>query len=579
MDITKTSCMTVVVGKKASSTGMVLVAHNEDDYIHARMRHFFVPARDWEKGTLMPAEEGYTRIPQAEHTYAYWWCQVRGPERGLSTSDSFLNENGVVIVSDSSCGSHEDADEETHSTDGIVYELRRALAERSASAREGVKIGIELIEKYGYASDGRIYTIADKHEAFMLQVVRGHRYMAARVPDDAVAVMPNHYTLHSLNDTEEMWYPSDLAEYAAKRGWYTPAKAGDYSDFDFAKAYQDPRTYRHPVNMLRQKYASQLLLGRKWDDRTDGFPFCVRATKQIGVEDLMKVMSCHYEGTSDDVRFGPGMSPHDTPVRRICTGTTVESEIYEFTAEKRLTTAWTAFGRPCEQPYVPLHPLCGNVAEIEDGEFDPFTEAEGHFLPQQGATGYRSTPWQSMKNYENLCEFRYGDVINEVAGFKRALLAGFKKSEAKLRAAKLSDREINAADTDNLLRTVKRVEKRFVKGVLENAGIINAAITDCGAAGFRAKVTFSAKAPVENSLVFGPGRFETCRYAMPVAGSLKKRQGAWSAEFEFPFRPLEKDGKGTYEYILGGRNRDGSSFAAICLMEADDKGNAVIREK
>ena len=273
------------------------------------------------------------------------------------------------------------------------------------------------------------------------------------------------------------------------------------------------------------------------------------------------------------------MSPHDTPVRRICTGTTVESEVYEFTEETRLITAWTAFGRPCEQPFIPLHPLCGNVTELEDGEFDPFREAGDHFLPRKGATEYRSTPWQSLKNLENLCEFRYGEVISEVSNFKRRLLAGFKKSEAQLRVANPSVTEINAVDTANLLYAVKRAEDRFLRGKLENAGILDASISDCGEGVYRARVTFTAKAPAESSLAFGPGRFETCRYAMPVAGSLKKRQGAWSAEFEFSSRPLEKDGAGVYEYILGGRNMDGSSFAAICLLEADDKGNAVIRER
>ncbi|MCR4622040.1 MAG: C69 family dipeptidase [Clostridiales bacterium] len=577
MDITNTDCMTVVVGRNASKTGFVMVAHNEDDYIHARIRHFYVPARDWEDGEMLPAEEGFRRIPQLRHTYGYWWSQVRGPEGGLSTSDSFINENGVVIVSDSSCGSHEDADEEVHSTDGIVYELRRALAERSPNAREGLRIGIELVEKYGYASAGRIYTIADNNEAFMLQIVRGHRYIAARIPDDAIAVMPNHYTFHSLHDVPEMWYSEDIVEYAVRRGWYTPAKEGDYSDFDFAKAYQDPRTYKHSDNTLRHKYASQMLLGRKWDEKSEGYPFCVKAARKISVDDLMRVMSSHYEGTGCDVRFGPGLSPHDTPVRRICTGTTVESEIYEFTDEERLITAWTALGRPCEQPYVPLHPLCGNVTEIEDGEFDPFAEAAMHFRPSAGATEYRATPWQSMKNFENLCEFRYVEVIPEVTEFKRRLLARFKKSEAKLRNANLSANEINAADTDNLLYAVKRTQDRFLKRGLENARILDASISSDKAGVFCASVVFTAESPMESTLAFGPGRFETSRYAMPVEGSLKRRGEAWSARFEFASRPLEKDGAGTFEYILGGRNKDGSSFAAMCLMDADENGSAELK--
>ncbi len=218
------------------------------------------------------------------------------------------------------------------------------------------------------------------------------------------------------------------------------------------------------------------------------------------------------------------------------------------------------------------------MSELEEAEFDPFKEAEGHFLPQKGATEYRPTPWQSLKNHENLCEFRYGEVIGEVAGFKRRLLEEFKKSEAELRKQKPSAKEINAADTDRVLLAVKRTEDRFLGGRLDNTDILSASITDCGEGGFRARVTFTADAPEESSLLFGPGRFETCRYAMPAAGSLKKRRGAWSMEFEFRSRPLEKDGAGVYEYILGGRNKDGSSFAAMCLMDTDDKGNAGIRK-
>lgn len=85
---------------------------------------------------------------------------------------------------------------------------------------------------------GRAYTIADQSEAFMFQLARGRHYMGARVPDDAIAVMPNHFNLHGLNDYPEQFYPADLVTYAVSRGWYKPAKDGDFSDFDFAKAYQ-----------------------------------------------------------------------------------------------------------------------------------------------------------------------------------------------------------------------------------------------------------------------------------------------------------------------------------------------------
>ena len=57
----------------------------------------------------------------------------------------------------------------------------------------------ELIEKYGYAPSARIYTVADADEAWLVQVVHGRNFVAARCPDDAVTVMPNLYTIYELD--------------------------------------------------------------------------------------------------------------------------------------------------------------------------------------------------------------------------------------------------------------------------------------------------------------------------------------------------------------------------------------------
>ena len=61
---TPMNCMTLIAGKAASATGHVLVGHNEDDGGHVVVRHGWVPPRDWEKGAVMPAEEGCALLPQ-----------------------------------------------------------------------------------------------------------------------------------------------------------------------------------------------------------------------------------------------------------------------------------------------------------------------------------------------------------------------------------------------------------------------------------------------------------------------------------------------------------------------------------
>lgn len=573
-------CMTIAVGKNASATGRVLLAHNEDDYTHALVSHYYVPAADWPQGTRLPAEDNAARLEQLPHTFGYWWSQVRGPEGGLSTSDSFLNENGVCVVSDSSCGSREAAQAKRPYCGGIQYELRRAVAERAKSARHGLEVALELIKRYGYGSDGRIYFIADKDECFVLQLARGRYYLAARLPDDAIAVMPNHYTLHSLHDAKEMYYPDDLVSHAIEKGWYVPAME-DQSDFDFAAAYQDEKTYRHSENTLRQHYAQQLLLGREWDDEKEGYPFCIRRSEKLGVRELMKVMSTHYEGTPDDVRFGPGQSPHDTRVRRVCTGTTVEAQVYEFTEGPLFTTVWTAFGRPCEQPYIPLHPLCGVPVDLGQNA-DPLLEAARHFDCKPGATAHKSGYWQLFQDYQNLLECRYSAWIGRASAVKEALLARFEEEEKAVRA------NTSALDQAGLLEALRGKDKNslraaadavcrmmYVDQPLANAKILSAEVRS--GEKFSARVTFAFDGePLEEELMFGPGRTEmNHQFGKVVKGSLLgSAKGVWQAEFIFDEQPLKKDGAGRYEFILGGKSADDAGLAAICLMEMHADGCA-----
>ena len=567
------NCMTVVVGKNASGTGKVLLAHNEDDYVHARVKHFTVPAADWPEGTLLPAEKGKCAIPQVRHTYAYYWIEVGGPEGGLSTSDCFLNENGVCVVSDSSCGSHEEADDPKCCEDGIVYELRRAVAERAESARHAMEIACAMLNEYGYASGGRIYFFADENEAYMLQVVRGHRYVGCKIPDDAVAVMPNHYTIHGLSGLENAAYPADLIQHAVDKKWYIPEK-DDLSDFDFAKAYQAPDTWLHPENTLRQKYATQRLLGREWDTETEGYPPYVRAAHPIGVKELMDVMSFHYEGTPDDVRFGAGASPHDTAVRRICTGTTVEAFICEFTENSRLTTMWTAFGRPCQQIFIPLHPLNGLPENLIE-DMDSGEAARRHFERKPYETWYDDTYWQAFQDFQNLYEFRYAGRIEDIRRMKDEAFAHYMQAEEKLRAE--DDAGAAPARDEEALAYAFNGINDFLNRDADGGrcDVLSAVIRRRDSVS-RASVRFRMNGePAEETLTFGPGRTQTqFDYALPVRGGLQKLgDGEWRMNLVFGKQPLKADGEGNYEFFFAGRTVQGDSFSDWTTVALDASGN------
>ena len=141
------ACFTVIVGKDASSTGEIIVGHNEDNDRRILMSQYWVPAATHKKGEMIEYEPTAAKIPQVAKTLGYWWTQTLAPE-GYSFSDGFFNEAGVLITSNN-CGDTVEKDEKVKNG-GIGYGIRRITAERAHTAREAVQIAIELVEKYGY---------------------------------------------------------------------------------------------------------------------------------------------------------------------------------------------------------------------------------------------------------------------------------------------------------------------------------------------------------------------------------------------------------------------------------------------
>lgn len=549
-------CMTFVVGKNVSKTGRVLIGHNEDDSGHTIVRHGYVPPKDWPDGATIPAEDGCACIPQAKHTFGYHWSELAGPAGGYPWGDSFLNECGVCVTSNNCNGSKEDHPDLTDG--GIAYNLRRVLAERSGSAREGLMVMIDMVETWGYAPSGRCYFVADKDEAFMMQIVNGKHYVAARVPDDHVVVMPNHYTFRWLDEYEEMYCSAELVDYAFDRGWYDPARDGR---FDFSKVYQAEHNWRNPLNMFRHVQSLSALTGRKWDAEKDGLPCSIQYKGKLGVKDLMALLSNHYEGTADDLRIGPGRAPHDTANCRVCSADTSESFVCDFHEDARLTTFWTAFGRPCETPYIPLHPLMGLPEELKTIP-DPEKAMAEHLLPNPHLADYRDTVWQKFRDFANMTDMVYSQKISEIAKVKKQLLAEFDFGNQE----SLMDPEtIVQADA---LR-VRRAAEAFAAIELPTAEVITQQPVKTSR-GETLTIRFSAPVkPEMESLRLGACRMRMHAGQYAVAANMEDLGGGvYEAQFN-PDPMLDYTAKGVHESFLGGADAAGNPFVAMLMIDSD----------
>jgi dipeptidase len=367
----KLDCFSIIVGKNASTDGSVLVAHNEDtgtDLVNFTK----VQAASHPAGSEIVFENG-GKIPQVSQTLGYLWINIPV----CDVCDTYINESGVFIGSDG-CPSREDREDLTDG--GIVFWLRRILAERAHTAREAVKLAGELINRYGYASSGRTYIIADAHEGWMLAVARGRHWVASRVPDDEIAVIPNSYTIQEVNLKDTMNYlgSPDLVEYAISRGWYNPATDGA---FRFAKAYSNPGSLTHPDNVSRMWRGVTMLSGKSFT-LDDDLPFSLKPVEKVDIHDLTAVLRDHYEGTElDKSNLYTSGNPHVLSSGTICSGGSQYSAIAELRSWLPVeigTRVWMAPFRPCVQAFSAWYPCITGTPAIY-AKSDPQTLLDRHF--------------------------------------------------------------------------------------------------------------------------------------------------------------------------------------------------------
>jgi dipeptidase len=463
------NCYTVLVGKNASADGAVMIAHNEDDRGDIVVNLRRIQARTGAGPRKVDLGRGAVYETDGR-TNAFLWIEATTQE----FADSFINEYGVVVTSDS-CGSRETKGELTDG--GIGYMLRRLLAERAKSAREAVLLAGELIEKFGYRASGRTYSIADKNEAWMLAAVQGRHWAAQRVPDDEIAIIPNYYTIRRMNldDPTHFLGSKDLVEYAKANGWYDEAKDGP---FDFYKAYgrQSNRDLVSDGNTLRKWRGLNILGDRKWDVSSD-FPFSTKPGKKVTASMLMALMRDHYEGTEYDATDGyKNGTPNRTKFRTICTASTINTFVISLNAarvEPLSVSIWLALGKPDTTVFLPLY---GGVRDL------PATAGIGTTVPDDAVFYKRHFEDVEVKAgrdallntwvlaLEKAAEADYGPMLEKLRPglfpAEKAFIDGRAKFEAEFAALYARDKDAALKKLDDYVAAAFDEVMRRTKALL-----------------------------------------------------------------------------------------------------------------
>ena len=428
-------CYAVVVGKDASTDGAVLLGHNEQNDGRRFLNFRRVPRIEHKAGQMIKLQGG-AQIPQVKESYAFLWSE----NPGTTYSDGYFNEWGVAVVSDG-CP---DRSEELQRLEaqgqlikgGIGYMLRRLIAERAKTAREGVQIAGELIEQVGYPSS-RTLVIADSKEAWLLSMSRGKHWVAQRVPDDAVVLLPNVYVIDKVNlkDTSNFLGSHDLVEYATQKGWYNPAGG---EKFDFSKAYgQQQKTLMDP----RQWRGQCLVTGKDIEKEPDRkLPFSVKPARKLSVGDVVSILRFHGEGS-------------------LCSNVTQEAAVFQLRNNMPVDIGciyWRCSAEPCISILTPWY--CG-ITETPQEYFKPVDvkknlTLECHF--SESPEKFRPDPKMAWWVFKGLQDKVNDDYRDRIAIVRTA----FDKYEAKV----FVDQPAVEKKAMELYRNNKPVARRYLTG-------------------------------------------------------------------------------------------------------------------
>lgn len=307
------ACTNLIAGKGATTDGSVMMSYSADSHNLFGFLHHS-PAAKHPKGAMRKITDWDTgkplgEIPQVAETY-----NVVGN----------MNEHQLAI-GESTWGGREELADTTGQSVMDYGSLIYVALERAKNARESIDVMTDLVEKYGYASEGESFTIADKNEVWVMEMIgkgaeKGAVWIAVRIPDNAISGHANEPRIRKvdLKDKENVRYSKDLIKFARKRGYFT----GKDQDFSFADAFAE-----HDPSTRRGCDARVWSYFRRFNDGADQYfawvnadsnepmPLYIIPDRKVSPEGMQDAMRDQFQGTPYDMTQDVGAGPYHVPYR------------------------------------------------------------------------------------------------------------------------------------------------------------------------------------------------------------------------------------------------------------------------
>ena len=334
-EIAGMACTNILVTRGASADGSCMISYAADSHtLFGEL--YFRKAADWPEGSMLDVYEWDTgkylgQIPQARHTY-----QTVGN----------MNEH-QLIIGETTYGGRPELYDSTGIMDygSLIY----IALQRAATAREAIEVIVDLANTYGYCSSGESFSIADKDEVWVMDLIgKGHRlengknvrkgivWVARRVPDGYICAHANQSRISTfpLDDKENCLYSPDVIDFAREMGYFD----GPDEEFSFCDAYNPLNfgalrgcesrawsafnilcdgqfTYEDGDGNTVTRDAYDYIDYAMGYDASKRFPLFVRPSRKLTVKDVADAMRDHFEGTPMDMTVDIGAGGNALPYR------------------------------------------------------------------------------------------------------------------------------------------------------------------------------------------------------------------------------------------------------------------------
>ncbi len=347
------ACTNILITKGASKDGSVLVTYAADSFaLYGELYH--TPASTFPKGSKLQISEWDTgkylgEIDQVLKTY--------------STMGN-MNEHQLIIA-ETTFGGRSELSDSTGIMDygSLIY----VTLQRAKTAREAIKIMTDLVSEYGYYSSGESFSIADKDEVWIMEMIgkgvklnkkgeninKGANWVAIRIPDGYVSAHANHsrITTFPLNDPDNCLYSKDIIKFAKSAGYFN----GKESEFSFTDAFA-PADFVALRACEARVWSAFNIMGKgkigeldainfieyaKGDTTAKRMPLYIKPAEKLGVKETADIMRDHYEDTPLDMRNDIGAGGFELPYR--WHSLSFEYEGNKYIKERAIATQQTGF--------------------------------------------------------------------------------------------------------------------------------------------------------------------------------------------------------------------------------------------